>query len=127
MNKTEYEAQLKEFYGTEAYHATALPAVKLTDGAAFLRDHGLQPVIEAIVAAQPQVQAKSRPMREFQIWNLNRTKDGWALHGGTGAKRGKPTFEAVFEALPDFPLDTMQIYVGFNGPTQAIVLLPSEN
>lgn len=126
MTKTEYQNQLKHFYGTEAYHATASLAVKLTDGAKFLRDHGLEAVIDTIVAAQPAIQAKSRPMRSFQVWNLNKTKEGWVLQGGTGAKRGKPSFEAKFESLPDFPLDTMQIYVGFNTPAQAVVLLPSE-
>lgn len=127
MTKAEYEHELNDFYGTQAYHATASASVLLTDGAKFLRDNGLKQVIATIVAAQPDVQAKSRPMRSFQVWNLNKTGEGWVLQGGTGAKRGKPSFEAKFEALPDFPLDTMQIYVGFNAPAQAIVLLPSEN
>lgn len=127
MTKAEYEHELSDFYGTQAYHATASEDVVLTDGAKFLRDNGLKEVIRAIVSAQPHVQTKSRPMRTFQVWNLTKTDDGWTLRGGTGAKRGKPVFERRFEALPDFPLDQIQIYVGFNGPYKAVVLLPSEH
>jgi len=122
MNTYEIHWALREFTGTEGYHAHLFPGkspIKLTDGCAFVREQcKAYWLFDAILSYQCDPRLRNV---KFQIWILQRLKKdlSWELtcKEDTGKK---PIITQIIE-FSDFPLDSIRIWLIDN-----VCLLPSE-
>ena len=133
MDKNTYEKTLHQFTGTEAYHASVMSDVVLTDGALWVSQHGLEQAVNTIAARQVEVRKANKAMKQFQVWGLKKVPSPttgrafeWELTGGTGAKGKKAVCTSRFAELPDFPLDAIQFYVEPSAEGQGVIMLTSE-
>jgi hypothetical protein len=133
---------LRGFTGTEAYHQHWLPHVVLTDGVAYLMEHGnCYWLVDAIAShlRRPSVVAKTHGERfaTFHLWTLRKFPDG----GGPNAailEAKEDTDEPILirQVIPytDFQFEdgdkTFKLFAAATeleeGKTVYVLMLPSE-
>ena len=121
LSKEEFKLAIASFKGTEGYHLHRLANgmhMKLTDGAAFVREHagsGAYWLFDMILSWQFKL-----TKHPFQEWKLLKHGNGsWYLQ----CTDGNENFLAGQDILSsDFPLDQFTIWL-----IEGVALLPSEH
>ncbi len=113
LNKTEIEAGLAHFYGTNQYWKGKLHWFQYTDGIKFLWEscdcYWLLTAISSHMTKQ-----------EFQVWNLKKNDDNSALLT-MKEDSGLPNIVEQKIPLTDFPLDEIEVWL-----IGGVLLLKSE-
>lgn len=121
INKEEFENNLAQFQGCEKYYKYKFFGVEflLTEGIYYLANHGCYWFLDVIFSYQRDIEKQFPEEFEFQIWTIQKLKNGgWSIVGTDGddfiLKRQHVPFS-------DFPLEQFSVLL-----SQRVIMLKNE-